>query len=98
MSEKMYPYPKKMYPTKEDILFNIEEGIISKKVGEELLKRIEEETTRHGKWIPADPDTRGCTLRFACSVCGNYTTYYEDAHDCDYDYCPNCGAKMDLED
>lgn len=41
MSEKMYPYPKKMYPTKEDILYNIEEGIISKEVGEELIKRIE---------------------------------------------------------
>ena len=41
MSEKMYPYPKKMHPTKEDILYNIEEGIISKEVGEELIKQIE---------------------------------------------------------
>lgn len=41
MSEIMYPYPKKMYPTKEDILYNIEEGIISKEVGEELIKQIE---------------------------------------------------------
>lgn len=31
----------KRYPTKEDILYNIEEGIIPKKVGEELIKRIE---------------------------------------------------------
>ena len=37
----MYPYPKKLYPTKEDILYNIEEGIIPKEVGEELMKRIE---------------------------------------------------------
>lgn len=41
MSEKMYPYPKKMFPTKEDILYNIEEGIIPKAVGEELIKQIE---------------------------------------------------------
>lgn len=41
MTERMYPYPKKLYPTKEDILYNIEEGIISKEVGEELIKRIE---------------------------------------------------------
>lgn len=41
MSEKMYPYPKKMHPTKEDILYNIEEGIIPKAVGEELIKQIE---------------------------------------------------------
>lgn len=53
---------------------------------------------KHGKWMPVDPDTRGCTLRFACSVCDNFTTYYENAHKCDYDYCPNCGAKMDLEE
>lgn len=41
MTERMYPYPKKLYPTKEDILYNIEEGIISKEVGEELIKQIE---------------------------------------------------------
>ena len=62
-------------------------------------KRYNEEgMTIHGKWTPVEPDTRGCTLKFACSVCDNFTTYYEDAHDCDYDYCPNCGAKMDLEE
>ena len=58
----------------------------------------EEGMIRHGKWMPVEPDTRGCTLRFACSVCDNFTTYYENAHKCDYDYCPNCGAKMDLEE
>ena len=48
MSEKMYPYPKRMYPTKEDILYNIEEGIIPKVVGEELIKRIEGQETEKG--------------------------------------------------
>lgn len=57
-----------------------------------------EETIKHGKWIPVESDSRGYSDRFTCSVCGNYTTYYEDAHGCDYDYCPNCGAKMDLEE
>lgn len=60
--------------------------------------REEEGTTRHGKWTPVEPDSRGFTFRFTCSVCGGYTTYYEDANGCDYDYCPNCGAKMDLEE
>ena len=59
--------------------------------------REEEEMTRHGKWTPVEPDTRGFTFKFTCSVCGGYTTYYEDANGCDYDFCPNCGAKMDLE-
>lgn len=58
----------------------------------------EEGMTRHGKWMPVEPDSRGFTFRFTCSVCGGYTTYYEDANGCDYDYCPNCGAKMDLEE
>ena len=56
------------------------------------------ETVKHGKWMPVEPDTRGCTSRFTCSICGGYTTYYEDVYGCDYDYCPNCGAKMDLEE
>lgn len=61
-------------------------------------KRYNEEgMVRHGKWMPVEPDSRGFTFRFTCSVCGGYTTYYEDANGCDYDYCPNCGAKMDLE-
>ena len=36
---------------------------------------------RHGKW-----DSNGEFHQ--CSVCTNFTGY-------DYDYCPNCGAKMD---
>lgn len=64
----------------------------------EFEKKCEEEgMTKHGKWMPVEPDSRGFTFRFTCSVCGGYTTYYEDANGCDYDYCPNCGAKMDLE-
>lgn len=65
----------------------------------EFEKICEEDgMVKHGKWLPVEPDTRGCTYRFTCSVCGGYTTYYEDTHGCDYNYCPNCGAKMDLED
>ena len=38
---------------------------------------------RHGKW-----DSNGEFHQ--CSVCTNFTSYA-------YDYCPYCGAKMDLE-
>lgn len=87
MSEKMYPYPKKMFPTKEDILYNIEEGIISKEVGDELLKRIEEENMKHDKW-----ETNKVAFMKTCSLCGKSV---DQSHD--YDFCPECGAKMDLE-
>ena len=75
------------YPTKEDILFNIEEGIIPKKVGEELLKRIGEGMTRHGKW-----ETNKVAFMKTCSLCGKSV---DQSHD--YNFCPECGAKMDLE-
>lgn len=45
------------------------------------------EEVRHGRWI------RETNCYYRCSVCG-------DHHPCtkgnmDYNYCPNCGAKMD---
>ena len=44
---------------------------------------------RHGRWITED-----CDLLFAkraeCSVCGKGLTTTDI-----FDYCPNCGAKMD---
>ena len=50
-------------------------------------KMVEVQEVKHGRWIK-EPN---CYYR--CSVCG-------DHHPCikgnmDYNYCPNCGAKMD---
>lgn len=41
----------------------------------------------HGRWIPCKYAT---SENEDCSNCG-YSTYYGN----EYDYCPNCGAKMD---
>lgn len=46
---------------------------------------VEAESVRHGHWIDNDIDPEAWNF---CSVCG------EQAID-NYDYCPNCGAKMD---
>ena len=44
----------------------------------------------HGRWEKAD------NLKPKCSVCGKFRLYaWPDYKICDY--CPNCGAKMDLE-
>ena len=49
----------------------------------------------HGEWIPQDHNKRiGCatTALFyypKCSACGNNGNY-------DMNFCPNCGAKMDV--
>ena len=51
----------------------------------------------HGRWKAHKPDCRGYTAGFICSCCGDivYTDYR--MKECEYNYCPNCGAKMDSE-
>ena len=46
----------------------------------------------HGRWI--DNGANGYKWAFVCSMCG-----YVDGHPFDnrHNFCPNCGAKMDLE-
>lgn len=43
----------------------------------------------HGKWLVNKED--GYISIAPCSVCG-------EIDDVDFRYCPNCGAKMDIED
>ena len=66
----------------------------------ELLKMIREAPTAdiapvvHGEWI-ANKDERGYTDTFACSVCDSIVQYAYQVKECDYEYCPHCGARMD---
>ena len=61
---------------------------------------IEAEPVKHGRWL--DDNRRPKSSRFVCSVCGE-VAYYPQNHRsdkpraCGYPYCPNCGARMDLE-
>lgn len=52
------------------------------------------EPVRHGAWYPCFEDWRQQQEGNKCSVCGfeYYGTGIRAFH-----YCPNCGAKMDLE-
>ena len=52
-------------------------------------------TLRHGRWLleptnPYDDPSRKNRMIKRCSCCG-----WQNA--CKYNYCPNCGAKMDEE-
>lgn len=54
---------------------------------------------KHGYWIAKELDNFR-KVECSCSICGwsgveNYDSYV-DIHD--FEFCPNCGAKMDLED
>lgn len=64
---------------------------------DDILKFIDDEPTadvaevKHGKWEYIGTDKKGYVYR--CSNCvGRIGLDYET------NYCPNCGAKMDLED
>ncbi len=60
---------------------------------------------RHGKWVddkgnlvPWDEKNKNCPSNSAfCSVCGDWLTA-SDEYPTIGKFCPNCGAKMDMED
>lgn len=53
----------------------------------------------HGRWIPHVVDARKGTMSIdedVCSVCGKDFLQIRETG-CVWNYCPNCGAKMDGE-
>lgn len=50
---------------------------------------------RHGKWERKENKK---VYWYACSLCGEEVPQNEYGDDYFSDYCPNCGAKMDLGD
>ena len=84
------------YIEKEDIEQKIQDGLNNLVLGHdaiEVLGMIYEmpaadvATVRHGRWMCVDTDTEQF---FLCNRCKK-KEYWES------NYCPNCGAKMDLE-
>lgn len=65
----------------------------------EEIPAADVEPVRHGQWGRTDDDWNSLTT-FQCSVCGEEYCFEcdEDILTLNYKYCPNCGAKMDLED
>lgn len=57
------------------------------------------EPVRHGRWVRTEDDWNSLTT-FQCTVCGEEFCFEidEDLTLLNYNYCPNCGAKMVLED
>ena len=53
----------------------------------ETWQTVDAEPVRHGHWVEAKYPL------FTCSECG--AIYRDTGYD--YNYCPNCGAKMDEE-
>lgn len=60
----------------------------------ETLKTIEAELVKHGRWVLKER-----AHYFKCSLCNEPIPYkfgYSESRRY-YNYCPNCGAKMDLK-
>lgn len=52
----------------------------------EEIPAADVEPVRHGMW------KRYSTTMMECSLCGKHTARHK------FNYCPNCGAKMELEE
>lgn len=65
-----------------------------RRIREALGMEPGEELPRKGRWyVKIDQDDYPLFRRkFVCSACGSWTTYGMT------DYCPNCGAKMEVQD
>lgn len=57
---------------------------------------VEYAPVKHGRWINRTKSVKGLwDYRFDCSTCGHI---FWNAGIKNFNYCPNCGAKMDLEE
>lgn len=61
-----------------------------------MMQTIDAEPVRHGKWIKCDEDKWEHIYALRCSKCnGGYHLSHETTTA--WNYCPNCGARMDEE-
>ena len=56
------------------------------------MKTADVAPVRHGRWI--EKDKYNFVTMYDCSICGTRILDNGPA----WNYCPNCGAKMDLEE
>ena len=92
--DKAYSYFRDsvIYCDNCDMIFTLDDCQSS---DDEICEAWNRRATRHAHWIKIGEDCRGYSSIFDCSGC-EQTTYLElPAKECDYDFCPNCGAEMD---
>ena len=84
------PYDSKDFFTRDFMLLNFQQTI-------DLESAADVEEVKHGKWENMTDVDSAYLNTYRCSACG--TTFWIDEipEDANYNYCPNCGAKMDKE-
>ena len=82
-----------MYPTDGETVISYKE-IDRAYTKVQRLPTVNAASVKHGRWIYPKEEL---TISGKCSCCGWEAHYYEDDV-ADMPYCPNCGARMDLEE
>lgn len=62
----------------------------------DFIARADVQEIKHGKWIESEDDYYGFYI-IKCSLCREEWCFEveDDVKSMNYNYCPNCGAKMD---
>lgn len=83
-------YMSELYPNWYQLPLDVREkiGLLGSTFKQAILNAptIDAELVRHGRWIKEQ--LCGCEPYYICSKCGKL--HYQD-----YNFCNNCGAKMD---
>lgn len=58
-------------------------------------KAADVQPIKHGRWIADNKDNRGYADCYTCTNCDDYVYTFTLMKDCEFEYCPNCGARMD---
>ena len=62
----------------------------------EICERCERVEVKHGRWLECDHEKwSGDTFAYKCSECGGAYHLNIEKVISVWNYCPNCGAKMD---
>lgn len=86
-------YESPMFSSLENKLFN--KGMRCAIINVKNQPKVDVEEVRHGEWIHTD-QAEYWTSKDECSECHYHTRDRSDLSF--FNYCPNCGAKMDLMD
>ena len=66
--------------------------------GVSLGEKADVVKVRHGRWEAWMPDKNGETREFICTGCRFMVEMSWKQKECDYEWCPYCGCKMDKEE
>lgn len=59
------------------------------------LPAADVQPVKHGRWLPSDSCITTAYGTIHCQICSECGADLMEDSDYDYDFCPNCGARMD---